>query len=130
MPIIGIGVDVVDIARFEAKLATPGMSERLFTPNELAESTKPATLAGKFAAKEASIKAFGDSTDFSWQDFEVRKDAVGKPHLHLAGAAQSAAAKLGVSHLHLSITHDGGVAIAYVIAESRTEGGEVARTNH
>ena len=126
MGILGIGVDLVDIARFEAKLATPGLSERLFTALELADSTKPATLAGKFAAKEATIKAFGDSTGFSWHDFEVRKDADGKPHLQLAGAAKALADRLGVSHLHLSIAHDGGMAIAYVIVEARVLGGEVA----
>lgn len=126
MGILGIGVDIVDIARFEAKLATPGLSERLFTESELEASTKIASLAGKFAAKEATIKAFGDSTGFSWQDFEVRKDADGKPQMHLAGAAQALANRLGVSHLHLSIAHDGGVAIAYVIAEARVLGGEVA----
>ena len=126
MGIRGIGVDLVDIARFEAKLATPGLSERLFTKLELADSTKPATLAGKFAAKEATIKAFGDSTGFGWHDFEVRKDADGKPHLQLAGAAKALADRLGVSHLHLSIAHDGGMAIAYVIVEARVSGGEVA----
>lgn len=126
MGIVGIGVDLVDIARFEAKLATPGLSERLFTELELADSTKPATLAGKFAAKEATIKAFGDSTGFSWHDFEVRKDVDGKPHLQLTGAALALADRLGVSHLHLSIAHDGGMAIAYVIVEARVSGGEVA----
>ena len=120
MAITGIGVDLVDIARFEQQLGkTPGLTERLFSPAELSgdSALKPATLAGKFAAKEAFIKAIGSGAGMNWQDVRVIKDASGKPHFELSGETANIVSAAGVSRLHLSIAHDGGMAIAYVIAE-------------
>ena len=125
MAICGVGVDLVDIARFEAKLAeTEGLTERLFAPVELATAAdlKPATLAGKFAAKEAFIKAVGDATGMNWHDVFVVKDAAGKPSLRVEGNTAAIVAEAGIEALHLSIAHDGGMAIAYVVAESDRHG--------
>jgi holo-[acyl-carrier protein] synthase len=76
------------------------------------------SLAGRFAAKEALIKALGDSTGVQWHDMRVVSDEHGNPHLELSGAAEAVAQHVGAEHLHLSMSHDGGVAIAYVVAES------------
>jgi holo-[acyl-carrier protein] synthase len=114
--IVGIGVDVVDLARFDrAVTRTPGLRERLFTP---AERGLPLhSLAGRFAAKEALIKALGDSAGISWQDLEIVSDSLRNPSFLLHGAAQTIATAKGISTVHLSMSHDAGVAIAYVIAE-------------
>lgn len=120
--IVGIGVDVVDLARFERALdRTPALKSRLFADAEL--STPPRmlslrSLAGRFAAKEALIKALGDSTGVQWHDMQVVSAADGNPHFELHGAAAEVAQKVGAHRLHLSMSHDGGVAIAYVVAES------------
>jgi holo-[acyl-carrier protein] synthase len=115
MAIVGHGVDIVDVARFAAKIeATPRLAERLFTPTE---QTFPAeSLAARFAAKEALIKALGGSTDFSFVDVEIPRGD-GRPEFVLTGNIATAVSSLGIV-LHLSLSHDGGFAIASVIAES------------
>lgn len=114
--IVGIGVDVVDIARFEQVLArTPAVAERLFTP---AERGAPArSLAACFAAKEAVAKALGAPPGLRWEDAEVRHEPTGRPWLAIRGTVADAAGTLGVRHWHLSLTHDGGVSVAMVVAE-------------
>ncbi len=114
--IVGVGVDTVDIARFERALErTPNLAERLFVP---AERELPAhSLAGRFAAKEALIKAFGDSGSMTFHDMEIIKDQLGKPSFELRGAAAEMAAQRGIDTVHLSISHDGGNAVAFVVAE-------------
>jgi holo-[acyl-carrier protein] synthase len=115
--IVGLGVDLVDVARFEAKLeATPALAERLFTPGELGASTE--SLAGYWAAKEALIKAIGNPTGLSFQDVSVFKDALGKPGLQVSGATEKRATELGITSWHLSISHDGQMAVAVVVAEN------------
>ncbi|MFO7251358.1 MAG: holo-ACP synthase [Actinomycetes bacterium] len=119
--IVGIGVDVVDVARFGAALErTPALRDRLFTP---AERDLPApSLAARFAAKEAVAKALGAPPGLAHREAEVRRDPDGRPHLHLSGRAAEVAAGLGVARWHVSLSHDAGVAIAYVIAEGGTGG--------
>ncbi len=74
--IVGVGIDVVDIARFEATLErTPGLAQRLFTPGE--RHVKPASLAARFAAKEALAKARGAPGTVDWEDAEVGGGAAG-----------------------------------------------------
>lgn len=127
MTIKGIGVDIVDIARFEAQLAaTPGLLERLFAvvERDTDAKLKPATLAGKFAAKEAFIKAVGSGAGMNWHDVLVIKNDAGKPSIECSGESKAICASLGIERFHLSIAHDGGMAIAYVIAE----GSEVSAT--
>ncbi|GAA0387028.1 holo-[acyl-carrier-protein] synthase [Acrocarpospora corrugata] len=114
--IVGIGVDLVDVARFAASIErTPGLRARLFTAEEQAEAVH--SLAARFAAKEAVAKALGAPPGLSHLDAEVRKDAAGRPSLHVGGRAGELAASLGVQNWHLSLSHDGGFALAYVIAE-------------
>ena len=116
MAIVGHGIDVVDIARFDATLSrTPGLRERLFAP---AERELPIeSLAARFAAKEALIKALGDSGDVSWIDIEIPRGD-GRPEFRLSGDIAARIERLGLS-LHLSLSHDAGVAMASVISEQR-----------
>jgi holo-[acyl-carrier protein] synthase len=120
--IVGVGVDAVDLARFERAIAkTPRLIERLFTTDERIGSAR--TLAGRFAAKEAFIKAVGDPRGMNWQEVSVDKDALGKPGLSVSGATAKITDAAGIDKFHLSITHDGGMAIAFVVAEGQ-EGGD------
>ena len=114
--ILGVGVDIVDIARFTRALErTPKLGERLFTE---AERELPGTsLAGRFAAKEALIKAFGGSGSMTFHDIVVVKDDLGKPSFDLSGAAAEMASSKGIDSVHLSISHDANAAVAFVVAE-------------
>lgn len=121
--IVGIGIDVVNVPRFAATLQrTPGMLDRLFT---LAERTTdeghPRTgtsLAARFAAKEAVAKALGAPAGLAWHDCQVVGDSDGRPWLRMSDSVAAQAHEQGIGRWHLSLTHDGDVAIAYVIAES------------
>lgn len=114
--IVGIGVDIVDISRFEGALSrTPGLASRLFTEDELA--LRPASLAACFAAKEAVAKVLGGPPGLRWADVEVVHDAAGRPELRAHGTVGEAAAHLGVRRWHLSLTHDAGMSVAMVVAE-------------
>jgi holo-[acyl-carrier protein] synthase len=75
------------------------------------------SLAGRFAAKEALIKAFGESADIRWHDMQIVSDGSRNPSFVLSGGAAALAASLGVTATHLSMSHDAGVAIAYVVIE-------------
>lgn len=117
--IVGIGVDVCEVARLERALTRhPRLRERLFTPLEQERPT--VSLAARFAAKEAVAKALGSPGGMSWQDCEIRTGKKGEPILHLSGTVQAVAARLGIDRWHLSLSHDAGIAIAYVIAERTT----------
>jgi holo-[acyl-carrier protein] synthase len=120
--VLGIGVDVVDLARFERALTrTPNLRARLFTEKEQRQGDRALSLrslAGRFAAKEALIKALGDSTGVHWHDMQVISDETGNPSFELHNAAESIAQARGVGTIHLSMSHDAGIAIAYVVAES------------
>lgn len=122
--IVGIGVDVVDIARFERALVrTPTLKSRLFAESEQVKDGVPMplrSLAGRFAAKEALIKALGDSTGVSWHDMLVVSDGHGNPSFELQDSTRAIAAGRGITAIHLSMSHDAGIAIAYVVAESET----------
>ena len=125
--IVGIGVDVVDLERFERSLdRTPALRVRLFGGPEtvLADgSPRPVrSLAARFAAKEALIKALGGSTGVRWHDIVVVSDVDGAPSLQLTGGAAALASSRGATRLHLSLSHDGGVAVAYVVAETGEPG--------
>ena len=117
MTIVGVGVDVVDLERFEQSLErTPGLRDRLFTPGE--RELPLASLAARFAAKEAVAKALGAPGGLDWHDAEVVEDAAGRPSLRLAGEVADAAAGAGVTRWHLSLSHDAGVAVAFVVGET------------
>ncbi|MFI9269258.1 holo-ACP synthase [Kitasatospora sp. NPDC052896] len=120
--IIGVGIDVASIDRFAATLErTPALADRLFTPDELllpsGERRGIASLAARFAAKEAVAKALGAPGGLEWHDAEVQVDPAGRPHLSIRGTVAACAERLGVSSWHLSLSHDAGVASAMVIAE-------------
>nr|MDT0666493.1 holo-ACP synthase [Micromonospora sp. DSM 115978] len=118
MAVVGIGVDVVDVARFAATLQrTPALAARLLTETERAVA-RPERLAARFAAKEALAKALGAPAGLAWHDAEVRRGERGKPELHISGTVAAAASRLGARVFHLSLSHDGGVAMAMVVAES------------
>jgi len=116
--IVGIGVDVVDLARFERALSrTPALKPRLFTEAEsVGKSLR--SLGGRFAAKEALIKALGESTGVQWHNMQVVADSHGNPSIELSGAALQLANDRGVTRVHLSMSHDAGISIAYVVIES------------
>ncbi len=115
--IVGVGIDVVDIGRFEETLIrTPAMRERLFTE---AERARPmASLAARFAAKEALAKALGAPTGMAWLDAEVISEDSGNPQLEIRGSVLARANDLGARSLHVSLSHDAGIASAVVILES------------
>ena len=116
MSVVGIGVDVVDIARFEKSLArTPTLSTRLFAESE--RDLPVASLAARFAAKEALAKALGAPKGLLWHDAVVVTDASGRPSLDLSGTVAAAAELAGVVTVHLSLSHDAGSAVAMVVAE-------------
>lgn len=117
--ILGVGIDVVDIARFTAVLErTPRLFDRLFTPDE--RHLAPASLAARFAAKEAVAKALGAPVGLRWTDCTVHRGDDGRPHLDISGTVASRAAALGVEQLHVSLSHDAGIASAVVVAEGTT----------
>lgn len=115
--IVGIGVDVVDLARFERALSrTPRLRERLFAENE--RDLPLRSLAGRFAAKEALMKALGATDGVRWHDMRVVSDLEGNPDLRVSGRVAEIVAERGIASLHVSMSHDAGVAIAFVVAES------------
>lgn len=120
--VVGIGVDVVDIERFRTSLhRTPTMRRRLFTDGELAHVAPKAdpvpSLAARFAAREAVMKALGLGLGaFGFHEVWVEVESTGAPWLVLAGRAATLADERGVTGWHLSLSHDGPVAVAMVVA--------------
>jgi holo-[acyl-carrier protein] synthase len=127
--IIGVGIDVVPVERFAESLArTPALRDRLFTAAEQLTPTgnprSSESLAARFAAKEALAKALGAPGDLRWHDAEVTVGQHGRPHLEVRGTVAGRAAQLGVSSWHVSLSHDGGIASAVVIAEGMPREGD------
>lgn len=116
MSIVGVGIDVVDVARFLATLGrAPGLLDRIFTEPE--RGMPPASLAARFAAKEALAKALGAPGNLRWHDATVSRVIGGPPELEITGTVAARAAELGVTRFHVSISHDAGIASAVVVAE-------------
>jgi holo-[acyl-carrier protein] synthase len=121
--IVGIGVDIVELQRF-ARLAErqPTFINRVLTEAEQvrADGTRLniLSLASRFAAKEAVAKALGAPAGMRWHDCEVLGDINGRPSVNLRGTVLAEATRQGVRHFHISISHDGDFAIAYVVAEA------------
>lgn len=114
--IFGIGIDIVEVKRFEESLVkTPELKQRLFVESE--RDLKPRSLAARFAAKEALMKAIGEASGLSFQEVSVVSDKYGKPSFELVGGSKKTLESKNISTLHLSLSHDGDYAIAYVIAE-------------
>ena len=114
--IIGVGIDVVDVARFGVSLErTPRLLARLFTDAE--QGLPLASLAARFAAKEALAKALGAPIGLRWHDAEVHRGEDGRPHLTMRGTVAARAEQLGASRTHVSLSHDAGIASAVVVLE-------------
>jgi holo-[acyl-carrier protein] synthase len=124
--IVSVGNDVVLVERFARALQrTPLLADRLFTEAERTTTSgnerSPESLAARFAAKEAVAKALGAPVGLHWHDCEVVVDPDGRPWLTVSGTVAQAAADLGIQRWHLSLSHDGGIASAVVIAERLVE---------
>lgn len=123
--IVGLGVDIAEIDRVQAVIERRGQAflKRLFTPAEIAycerHRNKFERYAGRFAAKEAAMKALGTGwrNGVRWLDIEVTRSSTGKPILQLKGRAREVADRLEVKRISLTITHSGNTALAQVIFE-------------
>ena len=119
--IVGLGVDVVDLARFERAVSrTPRLKERLFAPDELVVDGRERplrSLAARFAAKEALAKALGAPQGMSWQDAEIVTDEAGRPHFDVRGTVAAQVEAAGITSIHVSLSHDAGIASAVVVCE-------------
>lgn len=129
--IAGIGVDVVDLGRFEAAVGrSPRLADRLFAPGERVVDGRPrplSSLAARFAAKEALIKALGGSDGVRWHEVEIVSDPQGNPDFAFHGELARMLERRGITATHLSISHDAGVAVAFVIAERADSNAGAAR---
>ena len=118
--VVGIGVDLVDVERFERALTrTPKLRDRLFGSLDLSRQDLSAqSFAARFAAKEATLKALGGNLQgFSWHDIQVTGETGQPPTLVMTGAALARARERGASSWHLSLSHDKGMALAFVVME-------------
>jgi holo-[acyl-carrier protein] synthase len=124
--ISGIGTDIVAIDRFQRFLDAnnTALLQRIFTERERAlcsaRKSSASCYAARFAAKEAFLKALGTGLrdGISWQDMEITLNDLGKPGLLLTGQAREIFISQGLSSVFLSISHDGGNAIAMVVLET------------
>jgi holo-[acyl-carrier protein] synthase len=124
--VLGLGTDIIEIARIEHSLSRFGDAflRRIYTPAEIAycrhkNKTAAESFAARFAAKEAAAKALGTgiSRGVAWRELEVLRLPGQRPTLHLSGRAAEIAARLGVRHLALSLSHTRELALAVVVAE-------------
>ena len=123
--ILGIGTDIASLERIEKGLARFGgrFEERILSGRELASvpsgTRRASFLAGRWAAKEACAKALG--TGFAGgigpTEIAIVNDALGAPRLVLEGAALARLRRLGCTRTHVSISHDAGSAVAFVVLE-------------
>jgi len=120
--IVGMGVDVCSIERMKRALERHGerFFARICSPEERADlegRERSFALAGRFAAKEAFAKALDGAKGVAWHDCQVRRGESGRPRLELRATALETARAFGADTYHVSISHDGGVAVAVVILE-------------
>lgn len=114
----GVGIDVVDVARFALALERhPKLETRLFTERERQDAhSRPERLAARFAAKEAVLKTLRVGVGAApWHSIEVERDPSGAPSLRLSGAAARLAQSRGVTTMHLSMSHTHVTAAAFVV---------------
>jgi holo-[acyl-carrier protein] synthase len=124
--IIGMGVDIAEVERVRGAIERHGETflRRIYTPEERAYCekfrNKYERYAGRFAVKEAAMKALGTGwrRGIRWTDIEVTRQKGGRPSLELRGAARQIAEELGVKHIAVSITHTANQAFAQVIFEA------------
>lgn len=126
MPIVALGMDLTQISRFEAAYARRGerLLARLFTDGERAycerKKERMSSYAGRFAVKEAVMKVLGTgwARGVRWRDIEVVRAPGSAPMVALHGASARLAAAKGIARIHITITHDAGIAAAVAVAES------------
>ena len=122
--ILGTGVDIIEVSRIKAALEKPGIGvrfrERVFTPEERAYcdgKARPAeSFAGRFAAREATIKALGGYRGKRWQDISVSREPTGAPAIRLDGNAKKRADALGIDRILVTFTHEQTNAVAFAVA--------------
>jgi holo-[acyl-carrier protein] synthase len=119
--ILGLGVDISEIGRMERALARhPTMRERVFTAEERAycdSKARPAeSYAGRFAAREAVVKALGGYRGKRWQDISVTRSSSGAPAIRLTGNAKARADMLGITQVLITFTHERTHAVAFAVA--------------
>ena len=121
--ILGIGVDLIQVARMDRWVGQEGLIERFFHPGEIDDARQRGksmslSLAVRYAAKEALGKALGVGlAHFSLREVQVVNDRFGKPEIRLHGQAREAFARFGGRQIHLSLTHELDNAIAMVVIE-------------
>lgn len=117
--IIGVGTDVIEIARIKKACEKEAFLLRVFTQEERRQAgEKVSRLAGDFAVKEAVSKVFGTGfRTFGLQEIEVLRDDLGKPFVKLTGTAERLAGEMGIARLHVSITNTETLAIAFAVGE-------------
>jgi holo-[acyl-carrier protein] synthase len=123
--VLGLGTDLIETRRVQESIDRFGerFLERIFTAGEIAYCTRKKnaaeSFAARFAAKEAGAKALGTgiSHGVTWKEFEVKREASGKPSLHMNGRAAELAGALGVKKVQLSLTHSRELAMAVVVVE-------------
>jgi holo-[acyl-carrier protein] synthase len=122
--ILGIGIDITEIERIAKSIESDAFQRKVFTLTELKScgeiKNSAECLAGKFAAKEAFMKALGAGIrqEVWFTQIEVLNDAFGKPYINVSGEAKLRLQQSSVQQMHLSISHSGGMAVAVVILES------------
>ncbi|UCF44131.1 MAG: holo-ACP synthase [Planctomycetota bacterium] len=132
MEIVAHGIDLVDFPRIEGMIKQHGerFLSRVFTASEraYADANKNGAekLAGRFAAKEAILKLMGTGWrgKIAWTDIEIVNNAAGQPEVTLSGEVEKIAAKLGIKHISISITHTANFAIASAVALAQSDEGK------
>ncbi len=118
-----IGLDIIEIERIQNALDHWGARflNRIYTAAELKLcQQRPAALAGRFAGKEAVMKALGTGAKgVGWKEIEILSDPLGKPLVHLYDKAQKRAATLGLDEMAISLSHSREYAVAFVVADAR-----------
>ena len=122
--IAGIGVDTASVSRVGKSIQHPGFAQKVYGPAERAmlaeKGNRPQTAAANFAAKEAFGKALGTGLlhDFALHEAEALRDENGAPYFAFSGRAAAVMERRGLK-AHLSLTHEGGFATAFVVLEQR-----------
>ncbi len=126
--IVGVGLDVVAVAAIAENVGRDAYLRRVFTPAEIAacraSPRADERFAGKFAVKEALMKALGAGMrqGVLFTNIEVLNDEAGRPVISLTGEAARLAQSLGVVHIHASLSHSAGVAVGIAILEGNATG--------
>lgn len=121
--ILGLGTDIVDIARIAKSVEEIRFRERVFSTHEItyceAKANKAESYAARFAAKEAFFKALGTGWrgGMAFNEVEIQNDKLGKPSIHLIGTTAEIIAEKKISSIHVSLSHTKETAIATVIIE-------------